>query len=480
MKRNLVIALAFVLFCLVGWAGATYVNGIRLEKNFSGLVEKYGNLGILSVKLEDYQRGLLTAKTRTVVELKFPGGVPNSPAGEPAELPDKVQIVFEHFLSHGPLSFGSGLALARIETRIVSVSPGQAQFEQALQRFPQLKEPFLVSRVTYSGALESRMDVQAIETQIDTAQLKWGGFTAESVFSPRNKTLAGAFELRAFTARTPEAALAWDGANGHFDLAEALPLVYVGKNAFKLSACRVSMSNPETGEQNNFELKGLDVRSSSSCDGKLVQMEQAMTFAGLTMDGQTYGPGVLEIELRNLDGEGLSTYQQQILEVFGKSDTTSLDQLALQFLPVYSQLLAKMAEGNPQLNIRRLHFVAPQGEIDGQLLVSFNGGKEVSQDDPAALMQRVEASTELAIHERLVQLIAINSAEGQLKRARETGNLPQLSDAELAGMARQQASAQVEALLAQNLVVRDGDKLKTTASFRQGELVVNGQNMPLF
>jgi len=50
----------------------------------------------------------------------------------------------------------------------------------------------------------------------------------------------------------------------------------------------------------------------------------------------------------------------------------------------------------------------------------------------------------------------------------------------LKSLAARQSEAQLEMALAQALVVRDGDMIRSSATFKQGELEVNGQPLPLF
>ena len=55
-----------------------------------------------------------------------------------------------------------------------------------------------------------------------------------------------------------------------------------------------------------------------------------------------------------------------------------------------------------------------------------------------------------------------------------------VSDAEIDVMVEQQLGQQLEMYIAQNLIVRDGDKIRSNASFNGGQLLVNGQALPLF
>ena len=55
-----------------------------------------------------------------------------------------------------------------------------------------------------------------------------------------------------------------------------------------------------------------------------------------------------------------------------------------------------------------------------------------------------------------------------------------LTDEQIEEMALQQYEEQLLMLLAQKYIVQEGDKLKTSMTFKQGELMVNGEVLPIF
>ena len=69
----------------------------------------------------------------------------------------------------------------------------------------------------------------------------------------------------------------------------------------------------------------------------------------------------------------------------------------------------------------------------------------------------------------------------QLVHLRITGQQGlELSDQQIEEMAVQQYEQQLEMVIAQKYIVREGEKLKTRVTFKQGVLMLNGQMIPLF
>jgi uncharacterized protein YdgA (DUF945 family) len=142
--------------------------------------------------------------------------------------------------------------------------------------------------------------------------------------------------------------------------------------------------------------------------------------------------------------------------------------------------VADLLEGNPEVGISRLHFVTPMGDVDGSFLMKFAGQAGLTLENPFSLLQALDARADLSLDESLAHAIMAGKMTDQLTEARDLGQAPSYGDEEIVVMAEQQATGQVEALLAGNFMVREGKRIKASATFNGGELVVNGVTRPLF
>ncbi len=476
MKKLKILLLLLVLIG-AGWAGTTYFIGVKVQNRYEGMLEQYQNLGPFSLTGKSYQRGFLNSEAETVVKATVPGVEDQDVAEE------TVTLVFKHTLRHGPLAFGQGNStpgLALIETRLVSVSPGEEDFARLLAKVPELGEPFAIFKVALNGSTNSRIQVPGFEEQIDKGHFSWGGLRFESDFAPGDRTMVGTFDMPKMEFHAADGDFVWNGFSGQFDLAEILPLLYVGTSKVNFGNMEMSLPDEASGQRKNVQMKGFEVFSDSSSDGKLVRYAQTMQFAGIAVDGKIYGPAVCEIEVSNLDCQTLAGFQGQVHEVYWGANHFNPDEVAAQVIPLYGQLLEKLVEGNPQLNIRRLHFATPMGDIDGRALVKFSGKQGLTLDNPAALLQHLEADAEVSVAQSLINAVMADSMKKSLQAASEQGRIPQYSDEEIAMLAEQQLNGQLEALVAQSYIVREGGDVKASATFNRGELVLNGQPLPLF
>lgn len=479
--KKLVILSVVILLCVAGWAGATYLVGGQVESQYTRLLDEFGQLGPITMSQQSYQRGFLTSTARTVLELKLPATTrPGAQAAADAQN-ETLQLVFASAIKHGPLPAGSAPGMALIETRLVSVTPSNETFEQLLNQFPQLTETLSVTRIDFSGSMTDRVRLPALETTIDDAQIKWGGLSVDSSYAPGDKTIVGTFDLPSLEIHGEKGELAWQGLHGKLDLVEALPLLYVGSTEVDFGGMEMNFAKGKDGAQQAVQLNGIKLSSRSDCREKLVNFKQTLEFGGVLVDGESYGPGRCVIDAKNLDGEVLGGFQAQVRELYRSGQGSTPDELVGQLLPLYTRMLIELLEKSPEFNISSFSFATPQGNIDGRLLIKYHGSQGVDTQNPQAMLQALDASAELAIHENLVKQLIAQNLKNELTAAKLNGQIPDtFSAADIAELAAQQSDAQLEMVLAQALVVRDGDMIRSNATFKQGELVVNGQPLPLF
>ncbi len=478
MKKRIIV-IGLVLLSVVGWAGATYVVGGQVEDRYLSLLEQYKQYGPITLSNQGYQRGFLSSTAQTILKMEMP----KVAAGGQDSGVETLQLVFENSFYHGPLPFNSGFlspALAKGETRLVSVSPSDEDFEKLLIAIPELADSVASFSVAFDGTMNSQVRIPAFEHQLDDAQIDWAGFQAVAEFGPGNKTLVGSFEMPQMNLHMAAGEISWSGLNGQFDLTETLPLLYVGTSAMVFGAMDINLTDAKSGQQKNVQMKGFEVTADSNFDGKLAGYNQTMTFAGITVDGETFGPGVCEVEVSNIDGEMLSSFQGQVQDLYRNGTSSSPDEVFAQILPLYTQMFEKLIEGTPEVNIKKLSFSTPMGDVDGKMLVKFAGHPGLVMDNPAGLLEYLEANADLTVDEDLVSDVMSASLIAKLKVARKQGQIPQYSDEELAELAERQLGSQIEGLLAQNFIVREGENLKSSARFNRGEFVLNGNPLPIF
>ena len=480
MKKLVVTLIAILLLTAAGWAGSTWFIAGQVHQHSADLAAQLSELGMMEVSVQNYRRGFLDATFDTVLELPLPPSAKTAQGNAQPATPQVFRLTFANRVHHGPLLPGAAPGLALVETRLVDMAPGQEELRKVFTQVPQLKESLAVTRVDFSGTLHERFAIPAFTTNVDATAISWGGLRSDAAYSPQDKTLKANFDMSQLDVRDTDGSLSWAGANGSFDLAEALPLVYVGASKFTFNPMEMNFTSKESAQPQSMRMQSIKAVSDSSCDGKLVAVNQTLEFEGVDINGQTYGPGTYDIEMKNLDGEVLSQLQAQARQLM-RDTKDNPEQMGGQLLALYTGMMSRLLQQNPEINLRKLHFATPQGDVDANLQLRFAAVPEASPASMATMLQGLDAQAEIALHETLVRQILSGQIHNQLVAARNAGKIPDtFTDDALAQMAKDQVSNQIETFLAQNLAVRDGERLKSQATFKQGELVVNGQNLPLF
>lgn len=487
--KKIGILIAVVTLCVVGWAGATYIVGGKVESRYLGLIEQYGRYGPMTLACQSYQRGLFASGASTLLQITLP-----APPEQAAQEPDMrtVQLLFEHDLHHGPLLFGAGPAasgapsagLALVETRLSRFDLSDEELDALLGEVPELREAVATVKIDFDGSSETLVRVPAFERQEDRARIAWGGLAFSMEFAPGDGTLKGDMGIPSLVVSSEEAVMNWNGIHGRFDLVEVLPTLYVGSSQAVFGGLDLTLPTMEDEGRQVVEVEQAEFVSESRFEDGLVGVNQLITFDGLTVGGELhYGPLILDVDMRNLDGQALSDLQMQAREVYRGAETFNPDKIAAELIPVYIRYFKRLMAGKPELDIRRLYLGTPEGEADGSFRIRLTGTPGVPLDSPAALLpalRHLDAALDVTVDESLVRAVLANKMEAALRDANSGSARDLFSEKEVGTMVEGQVGSQLEMWAAQNFIVREGRKLKTRATFKEGALLVNGKPLPLF
>ena len=498
MKKSGIL-LAVIVFLTIVWGGTTYIVGNKAETYYHSMLQEASQFGFMTLTSTSYERGFLQSRAVTLLEINVPDVIvpeEGEAEGESEVGEQTVQLVFEHTLHHGPLPYSSGpagrygfgQAIALVETTLVEFSPDQESFEGLLEGIPALRESIEISRIRLDGTMDSLLEISPFEYTTEKSQLNFAGLKAETVYSLASGAMSGTYDMQNVSFHMSKGgSLGCQGFSGEFDLERVLPMLYVGLSKAVVGDMEMNILSPESGELETVKLEQMEMTSNSRFDGKMVHFEQKTTLGGLYLGDEKYGPLLIDAEMKNLDAEALSEYQQNVIDIYRDSTSLDPDAIAGTLLPMYLDLFGKLVAGDPEMNIRNFSLVTPQGNAEGNLMIKLVGIETVNFDDPMMMLQylqNIDATANLLFDETLVRVIALaqakSSIQSQVAAARSMGQDLELTDEQIDAMALEQYDLQMEMLVAQGIVGREGKKLKTSMTFKQGELMVNGQALPIF
>lgn len=434
------------------WLGASFIVGGMARDQYLNFLKTQtsGSLTLTNVR---YDRGLFSSTALTRAALIDPG------KGSGKEF----AVLLEHVLRHGPLPLGVKgeirPALAQMETFPVDASLQPEAAGKILTAVPALEQTRATTWFDFQGQADCVMQTPII-TMVDAE--KNTSFTADAgtlrfQYNPSGPTLDGELNLPELQMQDENGKFYLHGLHGRFDLLESLPRLYVGKVATVLD--RVDI---ETSAFFPVSLTGLRFSSDSGIEGNRLFYLQNATLDSLRAGEKTYGPIVFDIALRNLDAHSVSEFQSRMQSMYGQSGgvtETRLNMLKKEFVD-------KLLAGNPEFEISRFSISTDEGDLESRLGIRLAGTGSVTLTNPFLLLQRLEIRADVSVKEDLARYAATMAFASGLVGGRTTSD--------------QFYEEQIGALLEKELLIRDGDRLKSNATLLQGRLRVNGKDMSLF
>lgn len=455
MKKLLVLFLLIVALSVA----APGLLGMQAEERYDAVVAQLRAAGYRVVD-DTYARGWFRSDARLQLEVPLPEG--RAAGSEPPRVLVKTRAVHGPFLGDVAQPFG----LARLDSEIWLDS-----------------EPLVVGEdgapvrtfVGFLGSATTLVEVPARQVAFAGGTLETAAVTGEFRFGGGDRIVVGWLSLPSVRAQGPDGAIGELGglevrANVRRD-AGGLPL---GDWRFALE--RMAFDVP--AEAKAFTLAGLEISGSSELRDGAIDFAADYRLASLTAEGQTYGPFDLRLAVRRLAVEALARIQAAGDEAAAAGATVEerSEALGVALLANADALLAK----DPSVALERLSLTLPEGQVDASLELQAVGLKVAELRTAEVVLQRVQGKAALRLPEATLDALLRQQGRHQLAAlAEEHADAEQPSAEEVEEVARQYAAQQIEALVTQQILVRDGSAITLAAELRNGLLTVNGKTIPL-
>ena len=451
-------ALVVMVFILGAYAASAYIFGGQARDQYFSALKEYERYGFVSLSNQSYERGFFTSRAQTLVEVRFPD-VSEEAGGNVS------RFVLSHALRHGPLTGGEGKfspGLARITSTVEPVA-GDAVSQDFFVAVPEMAQTVSDIHVGFDGDVAGDVRIPAIDRNIDGEHVAWGGLDLRAEYVPSSRKLSGSLTMPSLVVKAGEGSTELEAMTGEFDLVEVLPLVYAGRVDAGVSAMGII---PAEGE--DVRVKNLRLSSNSSCDESLYHFAQNIGVESVSVGASTYGPASCELVGKNINATALSEFQSSLQELYRDMGDTDSEVFYDRVGQLYAGLFAKVLAGKPELGMPHLQVTTPLGDLKGAFSVKLLSPVADTALNPLLLLQHLEAGAQMAVHEELLK--------GMLRIGMEK----EFGGENLEEMVQQRYAERIEPLVAQNLLVREAGILSGTASFSNGQLTVNGKEMPLF
>lgn len=477
MKRN--ILLLFLLLAML-LAAAPYGIGIVVEQRLHAQQEQirdsYRMPYWMSVGVENYRRGWLTASAETVwtIDLNGHPGLREMRETLPADfsLPESVRIVIRHDIRHGPLVLSPAPAIvaARVESSL-----GVPEMLRGFLAQPLAGQPLAtgLTDVSFTGGSMSAVTFPAWSgSPAAGLVVDWQGFsgTARGNWFDIDGTFEGEAPLLELRAGDHVFAIRSAKVQSEARLSESGFLT--GVSRMTIAEAGGTLAMPE-GDAQAYMVEDAELVFASALEGDLIEGYQRFGFTRATIGEVGAGPGELRLALRNLDARAVMDLADEFDRMTMAQDAPYTVGTAMS--ERMRMLVPALLKRSPALEISA-RLGLPQGEVSGHLGIVFDGSGEIDLDAAERLAARVDIDGEVSVPSALATQMACTLVERQVEAAAlaEGRAPPALPPAELERV----ALVMLAEMERNGVLRREGEHHRVTFRLDDGQGSLNGN--PVF
>ncbi|HAT6957866.1 TPA: DUF945 family protein [Legionella pneumophila] len=475
MKKltGLVIILAVLIL------GGYYGMGILTERTVKKTVEVINQSNGLFADIQQYKRGWFCSDALVKWRLHVPERVVKDDDGKLQTTPAQdYEMEMPIKIYHGPIIYANkqvrfGMGFAQ------TVFPFPEKYNQQFNELfsqdsekPQLNLSIFVNYLNKS-TVELSIPSFKLIAKDGNGKFNWMGMDSTTSMSSNLDKVEGEIEFDGAEFSKDDTKLSLGKVTSEYDLHKTTTGLYLGQASFSLPSLAVVVK-----DQKMFEISELTLSSSSDIEDNLFSTHFSAVLKSLFANGQNYGPGEVEMSLRNLDAEVLAKINEQA-NAMQRGTDQERQQALMAMLPELPKLFSKGAE----FEISKLSLKLPQGMIDGNLLITLPKG---DSSNPFELIQKTQGNAKLKMPIEVVKQLMQQSIMQQMAKQPEMqqaliqqlqssqgqSNQAEPTPEQIASM---QVDKQINELEQSGLITVDGKDYVIEMSLSEGKFTVNGK-----
>jgi uncharacterized protein YdgA (DUF945 family) len=255
--------------------------------------------------------------------------------------------------------------------------------------------------VAINGDMHSRiaMPTVALHRPADQTAVQWQNFAGEFHISQQRQQIENQIQLPSLHYGSTAGTLQFQDLLLRANLTQGLLGFLTGQG--QLIIGQIDLNSPLI---NATQLNQFQLQWENEIENELLNIVVMLDLNSVLVDNQRYGPGHLQLTLRNLYAPALNQLQLA-LDSANTADANAKNWLMISALMQYlPQLFAKQ----PYIELHDFYFDTPNGRSQGHLLVNVTPTESVNLFNPSALVQLFNAQMQLQLPENaLHHLIAV-------------------------------------------------------------------------
>lgn len=488
MKKitGLVVILAVLIL------GSFYVTGIVTQRTFNRSLDLMNQTNGVTVSLVNYQRHWFNASAGLNVKFQIPERVETNADGKLETIPaQEFTLAVPVEIMHGPVIYTNkgvlfGLGYATSELNL----PKEISEKMAAEFSDKSVQPkFQLSLfVNYLNRSHFQLAVPAFKliSKEGNGEINWLGLTADSSVSSSLNKFNGQLKLDGLKVVKEKMKVDLSAVMSNYSLKRTKDGLFVGDAGFSVPSVVISQD-----DKPQLSLVQFKAHTESSITKNLFETSFKTSFDKVLLNEKQYGPGLLELSIKNLDAKVLAELNAQA-NAMQQAPGTQKQQALFAMLPVLPKLFAQ----GPSFEISTLKLTVPEGDIDGQLVITLPKSENIN---PFQMMQALEGKGKLQVPSEMVKhalieslkqkALAETSIQGQMMpQASASQPTPSKDNAQpvtpaskpvatvdVTKQATDDAEKKLTALIDAKLILVEGKNYVVDFQLSQGKITVNGQ-----
>ncbi len=449
---SILVVLLFVAPGLIGFMAQNQYQEIIIGLQQAGV----------DVNRTDYKRGWFGSQAETEFKLNLPRdlGV------------DSFTFSMHSDIVHGPLSPDGGLALASIGTYFkINGNP----------MFPEEDNKVLNTRIGLGGSGKTLIDFPALKLsgKPGEPEIQFSGADGELLFDTSFTDFGIKLNVPAFWVGGGEGqSLKITGVAIGSESNSDHSVLRLGNG--KLAVKKIDFANPKSGV--NIAIDDIDLFGDTKAEGENITFVGNYSLNSIVVNGVNYGPAQIGLDFGNIHAAAASRLKSEIQEIRRVNLNPQEQRMAIISLLV--EVAPDLLKANPKLDVRRFYVRTPDGDVNGNLSIATDGMVVKDIGNIQAVLNKLKADASFRLPEELLRKMLGRQASQSIrqhfemrKQMGEEIDMP--TDEEITALGQDMVQKRLEDLLQQDVLIRDGEYITSSAKLTGGLLSVNGKTIPL-
>ena len=440
------------------------------EAKFNRLLQNMNNSGLMVFTLIKFDRGWF--RSTALVEGEMSGEIADAYRGYQKKSTGKTpldtpKVILRNVINHGPIPFmtfaGGNMDLmpqvAVIDTRLMKGIEDTAE--------PLITMDYgLRTRFPLAGRISTVMSIPQWSGPLENgrANLEWKGLNASLRYSEDFGDVDMDVKAPYLLVDGNDARVLMEGLSIDSKQSKGIEDLPLGTG--EISIAKIEFQNAKT--HTDFRMQDTRIDANSTATGDNIDTEMKVNVKQVLAGGDTYGPAVYSLSLRNLDAGAIARINRQVKELQKQRDMPP-DQAGMMMGAALLSELNTLLKKGPVIEIPELSLVSPFGKMLGTARVTVDTSRPEMLSNPLLLKDALIGEVDLEVPEELLVAFTMASLRKEL-----SGVDIKYSDEQVKAMARTRVQKRMDALVAGGMFVKVDNMYKFSASYKDGQATLNG------